>query len=594
MKPTACDRCMTRFRAAVLGTYPTLRDRRLDGRAGVRRDVPLAVQHAADRAARDAGLRGDVVHRGASRRVRGVDTRLTVAPRKHVDIGRHDANCVHVHRHSPSSCRRRICARSQMHDARSTERTWTTSPRWRRSPSPTCPVHASSTRARLRLRLQPRAVGPESVWREDVALMRRSRRRPRRRSTSSAGRSLRAAAGRVRLHRPRPRHRAAARRRHPGQPRHRHRVAAAVAHRAAPRDPAGDGRRHHPAIRAADRPGAPARPVFRAARPRPRRRRSPSATASTRPSPSGTSRTSSAATTRSATATTSARRVPRLARAPLRNASTRSTGVGHALLEPALRRLERDRHRRASRSRPATPARCSTSTGSSSDELLGYYRAEAAVIRGHSERADHHELHGHRAHPQPGLLDLGARDGRRRQRPLPRPPARRSRPPSSSFAADLTRGLAGGEPWMLMEHSTGAVNWQPSTSPRRRADAAQLPHARRPRRRRASASSSGAPPLQGAEKFHSALLPHAGTDIALWREVRRARPRSSTGSTRSPGPRVDADVALLFSWESWWASDAENRPSHEQSRTSTRCTPLYGALRAPRHHRRRRRDPAPT
>ena len=27
------------------------------------------------------------------------------------------------------------------------------------------------------------------------------------------------------------------------------------------------------------------------------------------------------------------------------------------------------------------------------------------------------------------------------------------------------------------------------------------------------------------------------------------------------GTRVFADVALLFSWEAWWASDAENRPS---------------------------------
>ena len=29
------------------------------------------------------------------------------------------------------------------------------------------------------------------------------------------------------------------------------------------------------------------------------------------------------------------------------------------------------------------------------------------------------------------------------------------------FSADLSRGLAGGRPWWLMEHSTSAVNWQP-------------------------------------------------------------------------------------------------------------------------------------
>src|SRR5262249_1761352 len=30
-----------------------------------------------------------------------------------------------------------------------------------------------------------------------------------------------------------------------------------------------------------------------------------------------------------------------------------------------------------------------------------------------------------------------------------------------AMAADLTRSLAGGQPWLLMEHSTSAVNWQP-------------------------------------------------------------------------------------------------------------------------------------
>ena len=29
------------------------------------------------------------------------------------------------------------------------------------------------------------------------------------------------------------------------------------------------------------------------------------------------------------------------------------------------------------------------------------------------------------------------------------------------MAADLTRSMAGGMPWLLMEHSTSAVNWQP-------------------------------------------------------------------------------------------------------------------------------------
>lgn len=34
-----------------------------------------------------------------------------------------------------------------------------------------------------------------------------------------------------------------------------------------------------------------------------------------------------------------------------------------------------------------------------------------------------------------------------------------------SFAANLTSGIAGHRPWFLMEHSTGAVNWQPVNLP---------------------------------------------------------------------------------------------------------------------------------
>ena len=34
-----------------------------------------------------------------------------------------------------------------------------------------------------------------------------------------------------------------------------------------------------------------------------------------------------------------------------------------------------------------------------------------------------------------------------------------------AFCGDLTRGIAGGGPWLLMEHSTSAVNWQPVTRP---------------------------------------------------------------------------------------------------------------------------------
>ena len=161
----------------------------------------------------------------------------------------------------------------------------------------------------------------------------------------------------------------------------------------------------------------------------------------------------------------------------------------------------------------------------SSDELLDYYRAEAEVLRRTQHGAGHHELHGHRAHPQPRLLDLGA--GRWTSSPTTttsttasatRPRSCPS-PPTSPAASPAAR------PWMLMEQprrrgqlAAAQPAKAPGEMPRN-----SLTHVARGCRRvcffqwRASA--------QGAEKFHSALLPHAGTDT---RRLARGAATSAT------------------------------------------------------------------
>ena len=88
-----------------------------------------------------------------------------------------------------------------------------------------------------------------------------------------------------------------------------------------------------------------------------------------------------------------------------------------------------------------------------------------------------------------------------------------------AMAADLTRSVAGGAPWLLLEHSTSGVNWQPRNPAKAPGEMARnsLAHVAR--------GSDGAMFFQwrqsrrGAEKFHSAMLPHAGTDSRVWREV---------------------------------------------------------------------------
>lgn len=195
----------------------------------------------------------------------------------------------------------------------------------------------------------------------------------------------------------------------------------------------------------------------------------------------------------------------------------------------------------------------------SSDELLEYYRGELEVIRRHSRipvttnfmvTAHIRELDYWTWAPE---MDVIANDhylDHRLEDPFS----------ELAFAADLTRGLAGGEPWMLMEHSTGSVNWQPHNLAK---DPGQMLRDSLQHVARGADSVcffQWRASLQGSEKFHSALIPHAGTDSALWREaLQLGAVLERMGEVA--GTRVVGDVALLFSWEAWWATDAENRPS---------------------------------
>ncbi len=129
-----------------------------------------------------------------------------------------------------------------------------------------------------------------------------------------------------------------------------------------------------------------------------------------------------------------------------------------------------------------------------------------------------------------------------------------------AMQADTTRGLASGKPWLLMEHSTSAVNWQPRN------------RAKEPRellRNSMQHFARGADGIMffqwrasyaGSEKFHSALVPHAGKETKVWREV------VELGSNLANlieliGSTVNNDVAIIWDYESWWSLDQPNLPS---------------------------------
>lgn len=130
-----------------------------------------------------------------------------------------------------------------------------------------------------------------------------------------------------------------------------------------------------------------------------------------------------------------------------------------------------------------------------------------------------------------------------------------------SFSANRTGNIAGGQPWFLMEHSTSAVNWQPVNVAKKPGELARdsLTHV-----------AHGADAVcffqwrqssKGAEKFHSAMVPHAGADSDLFRSVvdlgrTLAELAPVTGSVRRP-----ARAAIIFDWNSWLASEQDSHPT---------------------------------
>ncbi len=125
---------------------------------------------------------------------------------------------------------------------------------------------------------------------------------------------------------------------------------------------------------------------------------------------------------------------------------------------------------------------------------------------------------------------------------------------------DLTRSLAAGRPWLLLEHATGAVNWRPVNVPKR-------PGQMRLWAKQAVArGSDGAMFFQwraaraGAEKFHSGMVPHAGRRARGWRET-VALGDELRALAEVAGTTVEADVAILFDWDNWWAFDGADHPS---------------------------------
>lgn len=131
-----------------------------------------------------------------------------------------------------------------------------------------------------------------------------------------------------------------------------------------------------------------------------------------------------------------------------------------------------------------------------------------------------------------------------------------------SWSADLTRGVALGEPWFLMEHSPSAVNWQARNIAKQPGEMRRNSLAHVARGADAVCFFQWRAARAGAEKYHSGLVPHAGTDTRMWREVVELG-ETLKSIAEVAGSTVRSEVAMVFDWQARWGAELDSHPSQD-------------------------------
>ncbi len=150
----------------------------------------------------------------------------------------------------------------------------------------------------------------------------------------------------------------------------------------------------------------------------------------------------------------------------------------------------------------------------------------------------------------------------------------------SAMAGDLMRSLGRGRPWVLMEQTTSRVNW-------RDVNVAKAPGQMRLWSYQAVArGADGVMFFQwrqsraGAEKFHSAMVPHGPVmSSPVWKEAKQLG-QELRGLDAVCGSRVRADAAIVLDWESWWALELPSKPSirvRQEAQLEDYYRPLFSA-----------------
>ncbi|WP_194918242.1 beta-galactosidase [Catenulispora rubra] len=145
-----------------------------------------------------------------------------------------------------------------------------------------------------------------------------------------------------------------------------------------------------------------------------------------------------------------------------------------------------------------------------------------------------------------------------------------------AMAQDLIRSVGGGKPWLMMEQTPGRAGFRHVATPKR-------PGLNRLWSLQALARGADGilhfqwrASKQGAERTHGAMLPHAGPDSRIFREV--CDLGKELGDLADVlGTPVAASVAILLDWDSWRGVELDHQP-HSGFRYVDRIREYYTPL----------------
>ena len=127
----------------------------------------------------------------------------------------------------------------------------------------------------------------------------------------------------------------------------------------------------------------------------------------------------------------------------------------------------------------------------------------------------------------------------------------------------LMDGIAQGKPWYVMEHSTSAVQWKQLNVRKRGGELMRDSIAHVAFGADAISFFQWRQSRSGAEAFHSAMVPHAGADTKVYREVCELGEALETlAAAGLQGTELERGrTAILFHADSEWATRSQTLPS---------------------------------